>query len=305
MKNHNFVKPLFAVLLLLAPTIGRAQLAQSTFATGTDDWLSVILPYPTAVPPVISGVYVPGWDPDAGGSLVMSDPDGTSPTGQVEYWQAPAAYLGDKSAAYGGTLAFDIGNVGMGNPPFSQEDIILVGGGLILSTSLPTPPPGTLAHYDVTMSEAGWKYGGLSGRAATQAEFQAALANVTDLFIRAEYQFGPDTAYFDNVSLSAGASAAPLPVRTTFTLAPCTPNPFNPATAITLDVTQAAMFRVEIIDAAGRRVRSLCAATLEPGSHRLGWDGTDDRGLRVASGTYFCRAASAGVVRTQGLVLVK
>jgi hypothetical protein len=304
MNDHAKMLRALTLLLLILPAAGMAQLAQSTFATGTDGWLSVTMPYPSAIPPTILSVYTPTWVAASGGYLSMVDPDGTG-AGNTEYWQAPAAFLGAKGAAYGGTLAFDIGNAGTGYPPFAEEDLILVGGGLTLAATLPSMPTASLGHYAITLTEVGWKRDALTGPDATRAEFQAVLADLDQLFIRAEYQLGPDTEYLDNVLMASGTSAAGPAAGAGFALGRCAPNPFNPSTVITLDVAQAERIRVDIVDAAGRAVRHLRDESLESGLHRLVWDGTDDDGLRAASGVYFCRASAGDLVLVRSMVLLK
>ena len=42
-----------------------------------------------------------------------------------------------------------------------------------------------------------------------------------------------------------------------------------------------------VFDVAGRLVRRLLESSLPPGTHRVEWDGRDDRGVRVGSGCYF------------------
>jgi len=47
------------------------------------------------------------------------------------------------------------------------------------------------------------------------------------------------------------------------------------------------MVRLSVYDAAGRLVRTLVEEPLSAGRHVIEWDGTDNRGGRVASGVYF------------------
>jgi flagellar hook assembly protein FlgD len=62
---------------------------------------------------------------------------------------------------------------------------------------------------------------------------------------------------------------------------------------------------LELYDVTGRHVRTLLSAPLGPGEHRVTWDGTDERGQRVASGAYFARLSAAGQNQTMKLMLVK
>ena len=78
----------------------------------------------------------------------------------------------------------------------------------------------------------------------------------------------------------------------TFALLPNFPNPFNPGTAIPLDVPSASHVRLVIYDATGQRIRTLVAGPMEAGSHLIRWDGLDADGHRVGSGAYFAHVIS-------------
>lgn len=73
------------------------------------------------------------------------------------------------------------------------------------------------------------------------------------------------------------------------------PNPFAPATQLQFVVSpRAAKSTVElsIVDASGRRVRTLRSGGYEAGLHELSWDGTDDLGHVTPAGLYFARLKS-------------
>ncbi len=72
----------------------------------------------------------------------------------------------------------------------------------------------------------------------------------------------------------------------TLTLGQNLPNPFNPATAIpfVLEATSRVMLRV--YDVRGALVATLFDGVLPAGRHTVGWDGRNDRGSVVSSGTY-------------------
>jgi hypothetical protein len=80
------------------------------------------------------------------------------------------------------------------------------------------------------------------------------------------------------------------------------PNPFNPAT--TISVEGAGRANVVIYDVTGKRVRDLWNGMLA-GSRTLAWDGIDNRGARVSSGTYFVRVTAASQTQTMKLTLLK
>jgi flagellar hook assembly protein FlgD len=63
--------------------------------------------------------------------------------------------------------------------------------------------------------------------------------------------------------------------------------------------------RLEIFDAAGRLVRTLVAAELPAGRHRVVWNGLDAKGRRSASGIYFDRLTVDGWRATRKMLLLQ
>lgn len=98
----------------------------------------------------------------------------------------------------------------------------------------------------------------------------------------------------DDTSLALlGAGPGGPPASGILTLR-ASPNPFAGATNLTLALAVGAPVRLEVVDVSGRVVRRLTVARLEPGEHRLSWDGRDDRGARVPAGVYLARVRSGG-----------
>ncbi len=83
------------------------------------------------------------------------------------------------------------------------------------------------------------------------------------------------------------------------------PNPFNPATNIKFAVGSAGQARVEIFSIKGELVKTLLNENRPAGAFTLRWNGTDDRGQLVPSGTYFCRLSTGEGVASQPLLLLK
>jgi len=80
------------------------------------------------------------------------------------------------------------------------------------------------------------------------------------------------------------------------------PNPFNPRTTLRFDLAASGRARVAIFDLRGRRVALLLDAELGAGEHELVWDGKDDAGRTVASGTYLARLVRPGGDATTGKI---
>jgi hypothetical protein len=93
------------------------------------------------------------------------------------------------------------------------------------------------------------------------------------------------------------------PVR--FQLDQNSPNPFNPSTTITFSLPEAQCVRLTIYALDGRRVAGLLDERRGPGWHSLTWNGRDDRGRAVASGTYFYRLEAGPYGKTRKMILTK
>jgi hypothetical protein len=95
-----------------------------------------------------------------------------------------------------------------------------------------------------------------------------------------------------NVSLNEGTIATALAKPVAFAFEQNTPNPFNPATTFRFALPENELIEVAVFDVAGQLVRTLAQGDYPAGMNTLTWDGTDDMGRAVASGTYVCRLVS-------------
>lgn len=83
------------------------------------------------------------------------------------------------------------------------------------------------------------------------------------------------------------------------------PNPFNQSTTIAFDLSEPAEIRVRIYNIVGQRIRTLFVGSLGKGEHRLVWDGRDDAGLEVATGTYLLNLKAEELKATRKLLLLR
>jgi hypothetical protein len=100
----------------------------------------------------------------------------------------------------------------------------------------------------------------------------------------------------EDPTLVADARVSPRP----FTLDAPYPNPFNPTTTITFELTEPGMTTVEVFNVAGQTVATLASGPRDAGMHRCVWNAAD-----CAAGAYFVRVRHAGGVRTAKMLLVK
>jgi hypothetical protein len=83
------------------------------------------------------------------------------------------------------------------------------------------------------------------------------------------------------------------------------PNPFNPSTMIRFILAEPGEVRLDIYDAAGRRVRTLTDGHWPVGHHEIRWDGRDSDGRAVASGMYLYQLEAGGAAVSRKMVLVR
>jgi hypothetical protein len=100
-----------------------------------------------------------------------------------------------------------------------------------------------------------------------------------------EASLAPEAEPAIAIEESAAPHEVELPLR-----AHCTPNPFATTTSVVFDLPHEARVALTVHDVSGREVRHLAEGTeFAAGSHLVRWDGRDDFGREVESGTYTIR----------------
>ena len=88
------------------------------------------------------------------------------------------------------------------------------------------------------------------------------------------------------------------------------PNPFNPETWIPFTLSEATTVRMKIYDTAGLKIREIDLGFVEAGNYSekgqaIYWDGRNQSGERVASGTYFYRLQTDHFSQTKKMIILK
>jgi len=100
-----------------------------------------------------------------------------------------------------------------------------------------------------------------------------------------------------------GVSHTPQP--TAFRLVQNYPNPFNPRTKIAYELPSSEAVRLSVYSLNGRRIAVLVDEVQGAGHHFAYWNGMDNHGQPVASGTYFYRINAGSFSQTRSMVLMK
>jgi len=158
-----------------------------------------------------SGVTFNASGGNPGGYISKQDPDGN-----WQYFNAPAAFLGNQSSAIGGSLSFDelIINT-FGQPALNPQGplVALTNGSLTLvyGGGGSTPPVSGSAWNSLTVPFAAgsWKVGTPAGAVATTAQFSSVVSGLTGLYILSDFWTGSggngEILGLDNVKLQSNA----------------------------------------------------------------------------------------------------
>ena len=82
------------------------------------------------------------------------------------------------------------------------------------------------------------------------------------------------------------------------------PNPTPTGTTLAFRLPRPEFVRLEIVDATGRRLRTLQHGMMEPGEHQRWWDGTVD-GRAVPPGLYFATMRTSEGLRSQRIAVIR
>jgi len=114
-------------------------------------------------------------------------------------------------------------------------------------------------------------------------------------------------SFLGSLTLEIGSASAaeqgalPVPMH----LNQNVPNPFNPSTMISYEISSDQAVRLDIFDTSGQLVRHLVSENQGPGSYSRLWDGNDDHGSAVASGLYLYRLSAGDAEVSRRMTLVR
>lgn len=83
------------------------------------------------------------------------------------------------------------------------------------------------------------------------------------------------------------------------------PNPFNPGTTIRFALPRSGRVQLEVFNLLGQKIKTLVDEKLSAGVKEVSWDGRDETGRSVPSGTYFYRLFAGDYTKTRKMILLK
>ncbi|MBE0572772.1 MAG: T9SS type A sorting domain-containing protein [Ignavibacteriaceae bacterium] len=83
------------------------------------------------------------------------------------------------------------------------------------------------------------------------------------------------------------------------------PNPFNPSTSVRFEVPVDSKVMIKIYDILGREVKTLFNEQVPRGNYTIEWDGLNESGNQMSSGTYIYRMIANEFVQSKKMLLLK
>jgi hypothetical protein len=83
------------------------------------------------------------------------------------------------------------------------------------------------------------------------------------------------------------------------------PNPFNPSTIIEYALPKSSLVTIKIYNILGQEVKTLMNSQLQAGTYSVRWNGDNNFGQHVSTGTYIYRVTAGANVKTMKMILLK
>ncbi len=113
--------------------------------------------------------------------------------------------------------------------------------------------------------------------------------------------------YFMRATIQTLTSVAEMSseIPENFSLSQNYPNPFNPSSSFRIELPQEQNVKIIIYDIQGRKVTELVNNNLRAGVYEITWNGKNDDGISVASGTYIYTFSAGNFFETKKMMLIK
>ena len=83
------------------------------------------------------------------------------------------------------------------------------------------------------------------------------------------------------------------------------PNPFNPSTNITYELSESGLVDIRVYDVMGHEITTLISEHQTAGSYQTQWNGEHSNGIKVAAGMYFYQLTFNGTAETKKMLLLR
>jgi len=200
----------------------------------------------------------------------------------------------------GGTNILHLGDVEMTVQNLQAFGLAARGIDVVLIPTFTMQAHLTTSHRDALMSQI--QPDNIIALHLLSGNISSIQQQVNNLYPGATVFTTPLQTFTLNVTSIAGGNHTPE----RFNLMQNYPNPFNPTTTISYSLPQTSKVSLTIHNLLGQQVRSLVQnKTQSAGTYAVQWNGKDDSGKQVATGTYFYKIQAGDFVQRRKLVLLR
>jgi hypothetical protein len=109
----------------------------------------------------------------------------------------------------------------------------------------------------------------------------------------------------DIIVASSDGTNVNVLIATGYTLISSYPNPFNPVTEIQYAIENSGFVTMTIYNMIGQKVINLVSGYTQSGNYSIPWNGRDEYGMTIPSGTYLISLTQSSGSKTQKITLLK
>lgn len=131
-----------------------------------------------------------------------------------------------------------------------------------------------------------------------------AILNPRDIKIDKVILANENNEEIEKLSIQVIYGNAPQ-LPTEYSLSQNYPNPFNPSTTVQFTVPKTSDVAIKVFDMLGQEVRTLFAGEVERGTYTVNWDGSNNNGAKMSSGSYVYRMTAGDFVQSKKMILMK
>jgi len=136
-------------------------------------------------------------------------------------------------------------------------------------------------------------------------EVNDVISQVTGVFTFSFGTYKIEVRDIEDVGPIVGIAEEPINYPLTYSLKQNFPNPFNPETRIYFEIPNQEHISIVIYNILGQKIRNLAMDTYPAGKHILNWNGRNDNGELVSSGTYIVRMKAGNYIDSKKMLLIR
>ena len=139
-------------------------------------------------------------------------------------------------------------------------------------------------------------------------EYTVTIPNGTESLVYGYFYAREQSGYVSRFPFNAPESLYSIIVNqapTSYVLYNNYPNPFNSGTTISFDAPKTEHIELSVLNILGQHIATIFSGDTQSGRNSFLWDGTNAKGVHVASGVYIYRLKTSGAVIAKKMIFLK